>query len=122
MIIMLPLKWEESNYLINYLRLTCFRWSRCSVTRAHAVCVALPCDFSVVNSLDKPSVDKRFTQIHQDKEEVSTTWPDTRGTVSQTPRAHKRTFPIGPTETLSAGKVRGKQEAAVGEPLVLISF
>lgn len=84
--------------------------------------VALLCNFSVVDSLDKPSVDKSFTPIHQDEGKVSNTWPDTRGTVSQTPRTHKRTIPIGPTETLSAGKVRGKQEAAVGEPLVLISF
>lgn len=47
------------------------------------------------------------------------TWPDTRGTVSRTPRAHKRTFPVGPTKNASAGKVRGKQEAAAAEPLVL---
>lgn len=91
-------------------------------TRAHAVCVALLCEFSVVDSLDKLLVDKSFTPIHQDEGKVSNTWLDTRGTVSQTPRAHKRTFPISPTKTLSAGKVRGKQEAAVGEPLVLISF
>lgn len=82
----------------------------------------LLCEFSVVDSLEEPSVDKSFTPIHRDEGKVSTTWPDTRRTVSQMPRAHKRTFPIGPTKTLSAGKVRGKQEAAVGEPLVLVSF
>lgn len=67
-------------------------------------------------------MEKSFTAIHQDEGEVSNTWPDTRGTVFQTPRAHKRTFPVGPNKILSAGKVGGKQEAAVGEQLVLISF
>lgn len=44
--------------------------------------------------------------------------PDTSGTVSRTPRAHKRTFPDGTAKTRVLGK-RGKQEAAAAEPLVL---